>query len=406
MNASAEQIEQLLNEISPSFWEARERAQDFNFIQMLGLTTSEVDHSRMLAFFLDPHADHGQRTRFLKSFLTTFLHLECTPDQLKSSNVFTEESIGKSGKLDLLLRITNGPLIAIENKINAPERENQIARYKDWLTEQRREHFLIYLTPDGRQPTNVPKNFNFTCVTRLSYLELQQWMCDCLSTLPERLKPVAQQCAEAWHLIGSNTARTPMNKDVEKILRNPDNFNIALKIAAYVEKLKEIVRRDFWSQVKAILEERLGNSDKFTVELRIHLRWLGIFWRGVPVEPGKYQFSVMFEVYGGQLSYGVYRGGKLEGPPVELDVELVSILKQRGFQSSKWCSGYKIVKDNPSEAALLALDQESIRNLATKRADELWSVFEISRSHLVKLNEQYPRHYPSSGTKASVPNNQ
>jgi hypothetical protein len=47
----------------------------------------------------------------------------------------------------------------IENKIDAAEQADQLGRYQDWLSRQDRyplgRRVLIYLTPDGRQPTTA-----------------------------------------------------------------------------------------------------------------------------------------------------------------------------------------------------------------------------------------------------------
>jgi hypothetical protein len=126
----------------------------------------ETTHSRLLAYFLDPHAHHGQGTLFLAEFLRLLGIAE--PDKGTATDwVVTAEM----GRIDVLLQRAH-PLtvVVIENKSNyAVDQPNQLYRYwhqeifQKQVAQHRpaaeiarppRSHYrLIYLSPASwKQP--------------------------------------------------------------------------------------------------------------------------------------------------------------------------------------------------------------------------------------------------------------
>ncbi|MCA9995627.1 MAG: PD-(D/E)XK nuclease family protein [Anaerolineales bacterium] len=139
------------------------KAPSFNIFNILGVARREVGtHSRFLATLFDPKGVHGQQTLFLKAFLEYCQkHLSEFPwettNSLESSdwNIQTERRISQYGNLDIVIECPSlGFICVIENKVDAGEQPQQVARYRQWLDKQEKEYpfsALLYLTPTGSQ---------------------------------------------------------------------------------------------------------------------------------------------------------------------------------------------------------------------------------------------------------------
>lgn len=157
----------------------RQLASRFNLFKVLHVERSEVrTHSAFLAELLRPNGRHGQGTLFLDAFLEycsgkdgefgRFPRIEPP-----TGSVFWEvdcEKFVPDGQLDIVVQSPESNfLMVIENKIDAAEQKDQIARYQNWLrrrTEYREDRrVLILLTPDGRRASTASNEDYF----RLSY---------------------------------------------------------------------------------------------------------------------------------------------------------------------------------------------------------------------------------------------
>jgi hypothetical protein len=130
----------------------------FNVFDALNVRDSELANSSFLAYWLSPHALHDQGDRFLRAFLGLIGMNDIPPPQvLSKSRVHVEFFAGSKGRLDVVVFLGDGRIVAIENKIWAGEQEGQIDRYQQWLCAQRASqagvHRLVFLTLTGAKPT-------------------------------------------------------------------------------------------------------------------------------------------------------------------------------------------------------------------------------------------------------------
>ncbi|MET4104782.1 PD-(D/E)XK nuclease family protein [Hymenobacter sp. UYP22] len=102
----------------------------------------ETTHSRLLAYFLDPRASHGQGTLFLIEFLR-LLDISQPDDPSASPWIVTAEV----GRVDVLIKRANPhTVVIIENKSNyALDQPNQLYRY--WYQEIYRKQRELHPTP-------------------------------------------------------------------------------------------------------------------------------------------------------------------------------------------------------------------------------------------------------------------
>lgn len=72
-----EKLKELLNDVNAILREEKikkeeslRRGERFNMFQICGVDHYEVMHSAIIASFLDPNGNHGQRDKFLKAFIS------------------------------------------------------------------------------------------------------------------------------------------------------------------------------------------------------------------------------------------------------------------------------------------------------------------------------------------------
>jgi len=198
----------MFREFSPLFEQLTTRRQQlaerFNIFSALRVERRELAHSAFLAYLLDPTAQHDQGARILKSFLA---HLNIgipAATDLEGTKVTAEQALGEHGRLDIVITLPGGMVVAIENKVDAGEQEEQIARYQQWLVDQgpalRSSHRLIFLTPDGRRPLkeNPTTGIQVWCC---SYEQIARWL-SAIPDLPVRLATVVRMYADTCMQIG------------------------------------------------------------------------------------------------------------------------------------------------------------------------------------------------------------
>lgn len=146
--------------------------------------------SDILAGLLDPHGDHGQGDLFLRLFLE---QLDLPFDSKVTKNASVQREALTHGipryrrRIDIL--VNAGALIAIENKVEAPEQQDQVRDYLEHLyyctRDCPKQLKFIYLTRDGKHPKSLsPSNLKMQQQNRnlaiWSYdAEIRKWLVTC-----------------------------------------------------------------------------------------------------------------------------------------------------------------------------------------------------------------------------------
>ena len=160
-------------------------AERFNIFYAIRRQYSEATHSTFLAFLLNPSERHDQGALFLERFLHGVVKLANPPNiaALEKTRVDIEVGIGSLGRMDIVLYIPDRRIVAIENKICADERPNQIGDYQEWLKERQvasQENVLVFLTPERRPPTTGSSSIR---IVKASYRQISAWLSSCLPYL-------------------------------------------------------------------------------------------------------------------------------------------------------------------------------------------------------------------------------
>ena len=134
-----EQIK-LLNQFLVDNWELEQLSANlaaFNILKVLKIEKSEIRHSNVLAWLMDPQESHGIGQAFIKRFLSTILlNIQNEKTGLNSAQVelmnLTDVEVRREWRqIDLLVISERNKLaLLIENKVKARATKRQLAKYK------------------------------------------------------------------------------------------------------------------------------------------------------------------------------------------------------------------------------------------------------------------------------------
>ncbi len=163
-DAYRSKIAQFMRQVAPFVQPQKEirrkTAPRFNLFEALRITRKEQFQSRLLAFLLDPTESHDQEEMFLRTFLEHIQLPDILPQRLDGATVKLESGIATYGRVDIVIDdLPDRRIIIIENKVDASEGEEQIARYQAWLRSKPRpthgQHLLVFLTPELTVRSNL-----------------------------------------------------------------------------------------------------------------------------------------------------------------------------------------------------------------------------------------------------------
>ena len=262
----------------------------FNAFDSLQLS-QEKFHSRMIGALLSPESRHGLGTLFLQRFFET-IHLDLEhfsiPENKHDVSVTTEKYIGEipkdtyesGGIIDILVE-SNGWCLAIENKIDESERNNQpkqLYRYHRWLASQRaKKSILIFLTPTGKtapEKSTSVKDGKLEAgkdYIRLSYSEIADWIDVCIrdSVRFPRIREILVQYRDFLdqHVLPDRKKDKYMD-EIEQLIK-PGSFAAAEAIANALPNAKA---RAMESLLKAVLAFRIDSISTDEAEFSSELR--------------------------------------------------------------------------------------------------------------------------------------
>lgn len=179
----------------------------YNIFSVLNVRHYETKlHTPFLAHLLDPHESHQQSRLFFDSFLSSCIEFRDT-SKIRNIQVF-EEYPCSYGRLDILInyKIDNvNKAIVIENKIYHHDEDDQLQRYYEYLTNERKlrkgNYHIIYLKPNMTLPSITSMSAELTSQLQdegsLVCLGYHQDIVPWLSSLVTEIKPNNLQ-----HIIG------------------------------------------------------------------------------------------------------------------------------------------------------------------------------------------------------------
>lgn len=161
----------------------------FNMFDVLKISRTEIRHSNMLGWLLNPNENHGMGDVFLKGILQRLVEND-SDGRYDVFNVllmdFYTFSVMREWKnIDILLTSTEEKtVIAIENKVGSHEHSNQLNRYRNILEKEYPDYnrMLVFLTPDGEKPSDVE---NWDVLTYSDIIDVLEFAALQIKILPD-----------------------------------------------------------------------------------------------------------------------------------------------------------------------------------------------------------------------------
>ena len=237
--------------------------ENFNIFNILGIYSSELNHSTFISNLLNVKGKHGQKDVFLKLFLEEISGYFNDDESIQSdilnsfkteiSNAETEKHIGKlnyeneeGGFIDVLINDGQNNII-IENKIWAGDQPKQLLRYN----KQDVNAPIIYLTLYGKEPSPDSRghllcNKDFICI---SYAEnIKNWLEKCIKEMAN--KPIIRETLNQY----LNLVKQLTNQSVNNNMKD-EIANIILKDIDSFISWKNLLK-----QQNSVLEKTIKNK--------------------------------------------------------------------------------------------------------------------------------------------------
>lgn len=234
-NADEKNIEDLSND-QDSIKLSKE-LKSFNPFEVLKITGTEIRHSNILAWLLDPEASHGLNKQFLINLIELIdsnFAQKWQPDDIGPILVLREYM-----NLDILIiSITNKIILCIENKVHAKERNNQLDDYRKLLEENFTEEYsklYVYLSKDGSLPTTDSSEE----WKNVSYSDIMDALDDCeLENLNDNVKNFLEYYKQSVRFLIIKKGKD--EEETEKI----DDYHDKLEqiISSSTEELRNICK--------------------------------------------------------------------------------------------------------------------------------------------------------------------
>lgn len=134
----------------------------FNLFDVLKISRTEIRHSNMLGWLLNPNENHGMGDAFFKAILQRLVENDVDGRyevfRILLMDFYSFSVLREWRNIDILLiSAEEKTVIAIENKVGAHEHSNQLNRYREILEKDYPEYnrLFVFLTPDGEIPSDI-----------------------------------------------------------------------------------------------------------------------------------------------------------------------------------------------------------------------------------------------------------
>lgn len=231
--------------------------ENFNIFRILKRETREVEtHSAFIAELLNPKGSHGMKEKLLELFITQF-NVDSAPNEskeLQKTQVNVEE-VTNNGRIDIVIKFSNGRVVVIENKIYANDQGQQLVRYKEVY----KNCHLLYLTLNGNEPSDISitKDDKSKLAIGKDFLiasykeDIIKWLVLCQKESAS--KPLLRETILQYIYLIKHLAHQTMNEDqkheiVEAIVNNPN----------YIESAESVY--DNWDIIRFRIIEKVTSE--------------------------------------------------------------------------------------------------------------------------------------------------
>lgn len=243
--------------------ELTQPADTFNVFSILRSESDEVNlHSRFLFELLNPKGSHGMGTAFLLIFAEI-----CQLPPLNYEHVQVRR---EHANIDILIQ-DNQHAVVVENKIYAGDQHEQLKRYHDYAVESFRKPTLLYLTLDGKEPSDGSISDLQVKPQLLSYGdEIDKWLTACIkesASRPTLRETIVQYQTLIRRLTGQNMSENE-KQDVLHLMQQDNNAERASILTANWNHVRWHTEWDFWNALLALIEKthKVASGGRFTAD--------------------------------------------------------------------------------------------------------------------------------------------
>ena len=334
------------------------RPKDYNLFSVLLKINDEVRlHSRFLADLLKPNGSHGLNSKPIEIFFNDIAGLTLVDGQYEHFDVCTEYK-----NIDIFIsnKLTKQAII-IENKIYAPDQEQQLLRYYNIAINDGFENIsIIYLSLDGKDPNNSSiegelgslKSYDQK-INCISYkYDIDKWIE--LLTQKAANMPFLRESLNQYSLIIKELTGMSTNQEYIQELKNLLMETHSVDIVENLQEARSQLLIDaqvlFWSEmISQIRQESLGelsnlglsgDLSKVEDEVRSYLRpRSGKNEIGLLIKLSNYKdcFLSVYMEQGDYLFIGVMND------PDKKNKEIRSISTTKEYESDEWWPIYKYI---------------------------------------------------------------
>ena len=135
-----------------------------NIFEILGITSAEIRHSRILAWLLNPRESHNLGDKFFKKILMKVIDNNLFFATIKPAEIilkdFSKAEVYRESKSNIDVLYTNKEHrinLVIENKTFTSDHDNQLRKYRRFIENSYAgyRNIYIYLTPNGDEPIDA-----------------------------------------------------------------------------------------------------------------------------------------------------------------------------------------------------------------------------------------------------------
>ena len=232
---------------------AKVSGSNYNVFNVINITTNEVRlHSKFISELLNPEGSHGQRDIFLQLFIEKFnISMNTRSAKVKDEKYIGKKTETEGGFLDIYITDNRANTIIIENKIYAPDQENQLLRYFNFNKDN-----ILYLTLFGDEPSKnsygnleIDKDFKL-----LSYKnDIIEWLIDCRKEAVEYplLREGISHYINLIKILTGQSSNHIMNTEIrDYITSSSENLKNASLIEKSMINAKIKIQWNFWKELK------------------------------------------------------------------------------------------------------------------------------------------------------------
>ena len=235
---------------------------NYNIFKILKVDTSEVRlHSAFLANLLNRKGSHGQGSVFLSLFIDTFgiINFEVSDAITKIEEYAGKKTEEDGGRIDIIISSKKeGRNIIIENKIYAPDQENQLLRYSKYPNLN-----LFYLTLYGVEASekSIGKKGDIK-YTPISYsVDIINWLERCKKETVSQpiLRETITQYINLIRSLTNQSTNQQMKEDIlDIVMESSTNITGFFELTKVSESVYKKLLKKLEDDIKSIaLEENL-----------------------------------------------------------------------------------------------------------------------------------------------------